>query len=271
MHTIPSRLSALLAGLGLAAIVAVGAWPSLAPLVIPAAEGGPSSPAAQVARSTGPVVSAGPRSTISAAPTGIPTTTPTSSPTPTPTPFATPTPIVTPTATPTSTATPTPTKRPVATGPTGRVATRVVVEAIGIDLPVIRQRTAYPQCNVAMYLRGLRQPGQGGATYLYAHARAGMFLPLLDQSERSNGANMIGMRVKVYTGDNRVFTYRISRVYRHATSLDRVVGTKGETLWLQTSEGPRGTVPKLQVKATFVSSANAGFDEAHPRPRPVSC
>ena len=45
-----------------------------------------------------------------------------------------------------------PTPKPTKT-PTGReVATRVVVPALNIDLPVIRGTDAYPYCNVAMYL-----------------------------------------------------------------------------------------------------------------------
>ena len=56
------------------------------------------------------------------------------------------------------TATPDPTKRP------GRaVATRVVVPALNIDLPIVKGNDGYPLCNVAMYLhtantRGARLP-----------------------------------------------------------------------------------------------------------------
>ena len=47
-----------------------------------------------------------------------------------------------------SAATPAPTKHPA-----GReTATRVVVPALGIDLPVISGTDTYPYCNVAMYL-----------------------------------------------------------------------------------------------------------------------
>jgi hypothetical protein len=159
----------------------------------------------------------------------------------------------------------------VAAGPTHRVATRVVVGALGIDLPVMRQRTSYPPCNVAMYLTTLKQPGQGGATYLYAHARAGMFLPLLERSRVDNGASLLGLEVVVYTGDNRRFTYRIDEVRRHATDLRWVNRRRGDVLWLQTSEGPRGTIPKLQVGATLVSSGRASNRDAHPVPRPVNC
>jgi hypothetical protein len=158
-----------------------------------------------------------------------------------------------------------------AAGPNHRVATRVVVPALGIDLPVMPQRTSYPACNVAMYLAELSQPGQGGPTYLYAHARAGMFLALLSQSQISDGANMIGMQVHVYTGDNRVFTYRIDEVRRHTTDLEAVFARGSESLWLQTSEGPRGTIPKLQVGAHLVSSGPASHAASHPVPRPVAC
>ncbi|HVL53315.1 MAG TPA: sortase [Vitreimonas sp.] len=151
------------------------------------------------------------------------------------------------------------------------MATRVTVPALGIDLPVMRQPGSYPACNVAMYLAQLKQPGQGGPTYLYAHARSGMFLPLLDRSRVNNGASMIGMRVEVYTGDNKRFVYRIDEVRRHVTDLRYVNRRKGESLWLQTSEGPRGTVPKLQVGASLVSSGSASHAEAHPKPRPVAC
>ena len=160
---------------------------------------------------------------------------------------------------------------PAAAGPTHRVATRVRVPALGIDLPVMRQPGSYPACNVAMYLRDLKQPGQGGPTYLYAHARTGMFLPLLTKSQVNNGAGMIGMTVEVYTGDNRKFVYRINEVRRHALDLRAVFARGSESLWLQTSEGPKGTVPKLQVGASLVSSGTASHAVAHPVPRPVAC
>lgn len=158
-----------------------------------------------------------------------------------------------------------------ASGPAQRVATRVVVPALGIDLPVVRQTTAYPACNVAMYLRELKQPGQGGPTYLYAHARSGMFLVLLERSRVNNGASLIGLEVQVYTGDNRRFVYRIDEVRRNVTDFRFVERRRGESLWLQTSQGPRGTVPKLQVGARLISSGAASYEAAHPLPRPVAC
>jgi hypothetical protein len=154
------------------------------------------------------------------------------------------------------------------------VATRVVVPALGIDLPVIRQPgggNAFPPCNVAMYLQQLHQPGQPGPTYLYAHARTGMFLPILDASKVSNGRRMLGMLIQVYTADDQLYLYDIVEVRRHVTTLDGALAEKRETLWLQTSEGPVGTIEKTQVIALPLSHGPTGHKEAHPKANPVFC
>ena len=192
-----------------------------------------------------------------------------------PEPSETPT-IVTlpPTAEPSLTPRPTsgPTDTPVPTVPSDRVATRVVVAALGIDLPVVRQPDpAYPACDVAMYHEALGQPGQGRATYLYAHARTGMFLPILDASKVDNGAAMLGMIVEVYTSDDQLFLYEVTEVRRHQLELDAAVAATTEQLWLQTSEGPKGTRPKTQVVARFLSTGAADHDAAHPVANPVVC
>jgi sortase family protein len=177
-----------------------------------------------------------------------------------------PSPSASPSASPSSAATP--------STAADRVATRVVVPALGIDLPVVKPpggESTYPLCNVAMYIQQLHQPGEAGATYLYAHARTGMFLPLLDESLRNNGNRMIGMLVQVYTSDDQLFLYSISEVRRHVLSLDPAINERAETLWLQTSEGPHGTPQKLQVVAKPLSSGPADHADAHPAPHPVVC
>ncbi len=151
------------------------------------------------------------------------------------------------------------------------VATRVVVPHLRIDLPVILQKTSYPPCNVAMYIRALYQPREAGVTFIYAHARTGMFLPLLSASKINNGASLIGKKVQVYTSDNLVYTYQITRVRRHVTSVDGIFGITNRQLWLQTSEGPRGTVAKLIVVAKPISVATTTYAAAHPTPKPVYC
>jgi hypothetical protein len=160
---------------------------------------------------------------------------------------------------------------------TEHVATRVVVPALGIDLPVIRESTGstFPPCNVAMYFQMLHQPGEPGATYLYAHARTGMFLPILTASQVNGGARMIGMLVQIYTSDDRLYLYEVVEVRRHVLTLDAALAETSETLWLQTSEGPKlpaGQVgPKVQLVAKPLSSGPADHAEAHPQAAPVNC
>jgi hypothetical protein len=159
--------------------------------------------------------------------------------------------------------------------PPGRVATRIVIRRLDIDLPVMLQTDnygIYPLCDVALYQPLLGQPGQGRATYIYAHARPGMFQPLLLRSERGdNGASMVGMTVEVYTSDDWRFLYTISEVRRHTRDLNDAVNATTERLWMQTSEGPNGTVPKLQVVADFLSAERTTPREAHPDARPRIC
>ena len=153
------------------------------------------------------------------------------------------------------------------------MATRVVVSGLGIDLPIVKpaSNSAYPLCDVAMYIQELGQPGIGRATYLYAHARAGMFLPILEASRVDDGASMLGMIVEAYTSDDQLFLYEIVEVRRHQLDLDDAVAADTEQLWLQTSEGPKGTRPKTQVIARFLSAGPADHDAAHPVPSPLVC
>ena len=158
--------------------------------------------------------------------------------------------------------------------PADRVATRVRIAALQVDLAVVKppgDPSTYPLCNVAMYVQELGQPGSGRATYLYAHARVGMFLPLLEASLVDDGKQMLGMVVEVWTSDDQRFLYVISDVRRHQTDLSAATATTTEELWLKTSEGPKGTIGKLQVIAQPLSQEAADPAEAHPLPKPVVC
>lgn len=151
------------------------------------------------------------------------------------------------------------------------VATRIAISSLKIDLPIVKPGGAYPLCNVAMYIQELSQPREAGVAMIYAHARKGMFLPLLERSKINNGASLIGATVRVWTSNNLVSTYQITRVRRHVTSLDGVFSIGPEQLWIQTSEGPRGTVGKLIVVAKRIGSVAASYEAAHPTPHPVVC
>jgi hypothetical protein len=161
------------------------------------------------------------------------------------------------------------------------VPSRVVLPALGIDLPVVSGDETvpgnprdYPLCDVAQYLTTYRYPARPGTTtWVYAHAREGMFLPLLEASEREDGAELIGQEVTLYSTGLRRSTWAITEVHRHAT--DRSAGARvppdERRLVLQTSEGPRGTVPKLQVVARLTTEEGATAADAAPSAAPRGC
>ncbi len=157
------------------------------------------------------------------------------------------------------------------------VATRVRMPTQGvlttrIDLPIVRGPSGYPYCKVAMYMSALSQPTEPsrGATFIFAHARTGMFLPLLKQWQKNRGVDMIGKLVYVWTSNSRMHTYRIIAVKR-TSDVQAAVGEMADRLWLQTSTGPNFTYPKLVVKAQRISTVPSTYDAAHPTARPVKC
>ena len=191
-----------------------------------------------------------------------PTPVPSEAVVPTPSPLITLPPIGSATPAPTPSATPAP--------PADRVATRIRIRGLDIDLAVVKGNTGYPFCNVAMYLPLLSQPGFGKATYLYAHARDGMFLPLL----RTKAREQRGQVVDVWTSDDWLFQYRITEVRRDqpfTTGLDDPTAAATEQLWLQTSQGPNRSFGYTQVVAEPIGSRPADHRTANPTARPVVC
>ena len=155
-----------------------------------------------------------------------------------------------------------------------RAPTRIRIRELGVDLGVVApplEPGHFPYCNVAEYLPTLSRPGRPGATFVYAHARAGMFLPLLEQSRVDDGRALLGLEVVVFTSDRRRFTYEVTDVIRHVTSLDAVYRVTAEELILQTSEGPRETIEKMLVVAAPREERSASPDEARPPTNPVRC
>ena len=165
---------------------------------------------------------------------------------------------------------PTPSPTPFHGRPT---STRIVIAKLGIDLAIVKAPSGYPYCNVAMYFaKPFGQPGETRATYIVAHARDGMFGPIYQLVMFRRTPNvMVGMLVDVYTSDDRVHVYRITRVLPHQLTLHRPLGVRKDQLWLQTSEGPHGTPGKTQVVADPVSVRAATHADAHPKARIVVC
>ncbi len=156
-------------------------------------------------------------------------------------------------------------------GLTFRKATRIRIPDYSIDLPVIKSPSGYPPCGVAMWLKELNQPTEPGVTYIAGHARKGMFLRLLDASKVNDGAAMIGRTIYVYTTNSARHKYTIIQVRRHVDSIQNVFGVTSERLWVQTSEGPNSTYPKLIIVAKRVSTVSTTYAASHPTPRPYSC
>ena len=150
-------------------------------------------------------------------------------------------------------------------------ATRVQVPNYNINLAVVRGPNGYPYCNVAMYMGALNQPQEPGVSFIFGHARTGMFLPLLNASKINNGAAMIGKKVYVWTSNSRLHTYQITQVRRHVKSVQSAVGLTSEQLWLQTSEGPNFSYPKLVIVARRQSTTTASYAASHPTARIVHC
>jgi len=158
---------------------------------------------------------------------------------------------------------------------------RLMVEKFAfhnLDLPIVKPRpgSAYPYCNVAMYLTDPRlgQPGGDKASYIYAHARDGMFGPIYERAiqKKSGGPkSMIGMVVQVYTSDDLLYEYEVTEVRLHQLTLDDAIHATTEELWLQTSEGPHGTPGKTQLLAMPLIVLPASHKAAHPTPHPVNC
>jgi hypothetical protein len=154
-------------------------------------------------------------------------------------------------------------------------ATRVRIPTQGvlgsaINLAIVRGPSGYPYCNVAMYSGALNQPTEPGVTFIYAHARKGMFLPLLNQWKANRGVRMIGMSVYVYTSNSRVHRYVIDKV-RVSKTMDGVFAVSNERLWLQTSTGPNYTYPKLFLEGRRVSTSTTTYAASHPTARIVKC
>lgn len=181
-----------------------------------------------------------------------------------------------PSSTPAPSASPTPTPIPIPRA--GTYATRIVVASLGINLAIVAPKSneKFPLCGVAeyMHLSDRYQPGQGGVTYLYAHSRPGMFGIFLHDLLVKRTASLIGVTIAVYTNDDMVFTYKISKMILHQTSLNAAYTwplADGEVLMLQTCETGRVGGPLMIAAAVLVSSKPASHAASHPAAHPYAC
>lgn len=126
---------------------------------------------------------------------------------------------------------------------------RIRIARLAIDLPIVEgdvERDAVRQEtpeNVALHLPGTAIPGDGSNTYIYAHARRGMFLSLWSARE--------GDEVVILTPSGRELRYVVSEVHPRVdpSDISWVTRTAGERLTLQTSTGPNPGDPRFVVVA----------------------
>src|SRR5438309_7267022 len=142
-----------------------------------------------------------------------------------------------------ATATPVPTNPPISDG------YRIQIPRLAIDLPiaegdverdVVVQQT--PE-NFAFHLPGTAIPGMGSNTYIYAHARRGMFLTLWNARA--------GDQVVISTPDGVALKYVVTEIHPRVPPEDTswVLPTSSERLTIQTSTGPNRDDPRFVVVA----------------------
>ena len=97
--------------------------------------------------------------------------------------------------------------------------------------------------NYAFHLPGTAIPGTGANSYLYAHARRGMFLSLWNAK--------IGDIVWISTPDGRALRYVVSEIHPRVPPDDVSLtgASPPERLTLQTSTGPNQSDPRFVVVA----------------------
>lgn len=153
--------------------------------------------------------------------------------------------------------------------------TRVTIASLGIDLPIIKPAPTetFPFCNVAEYVPNWGLPGGSGITYLYAHARVGMFGPLLFTVQDNGSASLIGLSVLVYTADKTEYRYRIDAVFAHIPQSDwsHASATPAGDLILQTSETSSSSGPKMMVRAVPIGKIANRAAATALTPHPLAC
>ena len=126
---------------------------------------------------------------------------------------------------------------------------RIQMPRLGIDLPiaegdverdVVVQQT--PE-NFAFHLPGTAIPGTFGNSYLYAHARRGMFLSLWNAR--------VGDQVTITTPAGTELKFVVTEVHPRVPPADTswVQPSADERLTLQTSTGPNRDDPRFVVIA----------------------
>jgi LPXTG-site transpeptidase (sortase) family protein len=128
-------------------------------------------------------------------------------------------------------------------------ATSLRLDRLGMDIDLVEgDGVTVPEGSAAHY-PGSAWPGQGSNTYLYAHAREGLFLDLWQVRT--------GDRIEMDMADGSVADYKVTRIVPVVEwdALEYLHPTSAEQLTLQTCLTYDDTAPRFIVIAEPVSSA----------------
>ena len=119
------------------------------------------------------------------------------------------------------------------------------------------------------------QPGEGRATYLYAHARDGMFGPIYEHAIVNHTAKqMLGMIVQVYSSDNKLYLYEIKEYRLHvvgAPALDDAINATERAGLAPDLRGAQGHAGQDAGDREVRLGLESRPPDAHPKARPVAC
>jgi LPXTG-site transpeptidase (sortase) family protein len=123
------------------------------------------------------------------------------------------------------------------------VARRIVIPAVGIDLPIYSGDGLTAQLGKVAHYPTTSWPGGGGLIYLYGHARDGNLIGLWKAR--------VGDRIDLVLDNGATATYEIVKVRPEVkwNDLSMLAPTKSEILRLQTCTSYEGTAPRFVVDA----------------------
>ena len=153
------------------------------------------------------------------------------------------------------------------------LATRVVVPALKIDLPIVKgnsaTRTATSRCTSATW----GSPARAAPRTSTPTPATGMFGPIYQLAipQRSGEEDARDDRPGLHERRQALPVRDPRSTASTQLDLDTALAATSEELWLQTSEGPKGTPGKTQLRAFLLSVGAADPKDAHPKPKPVVC
>jgi LPXTG-site transpeptidase (sortase) family protein len=125
----------------------------------------------------------------------------------------------------------------------GVIARRIVIDRLGIDIPVVKGDGIDAPLGKAAHFPGTGWPNGGTNIYLYAHARDGMFINLWNAQ--------VGDQIDLQLVNGTTKTYVVSKVLPKVpwNAIQYLDPTPSEQLTLQTCTSYEYTAPRFLVIA----------------------